>query len=184
MTPASGAGDQALPATAPVGIADGVERRLDPKVVVTWRIGAAIAAAFFSAGALIATLVLMLKLDAAPWFRFAVLPALWLLLLALLLAWALAWPGVRYRHTSYRVMPASLEIRHGAVWRNVAHVPKNRVQHTDVKQGPIERAFGLATLIVYTAGTEYASVPLGGLPRETAFRIRDHLLPGVGDDAV
>jgi hypothetical protein len=58
------------------------------------------------------------------------------------------------------------------------------VQHTDVAQGPLERGHGLGTLAIYTAGTAYARVGLRGLDHATALRIRDHLLPGEGDDAV
>ncbi len=165
-------------------IADGKQQQLDPRVVTTWRIGSAIAVAFLSGVLLIATLILAINLPAPLLFRFAVLPAVWLAVVALLGCWAFFWPEARYRHTFYRVFPAGLEIRRGVIWRVVIHVPKTRVQHTDVNQGPIERAFGLATLIIYTAGTEHASVALIGLERDTAFRIRDHLIPKDADDAV
>ena len=42
--------------------------------------------------------------------------------------------------------------------------------------GPYERRFGLATLVVYTAGTEHASIPIEGLSHETALAFRDALL--------
>ncbi len=68
---------------------------------------------------------------------------------------------------------------------SVVTVPRSRVQHTDVSQGPIERTYDLATLIIYTAGTHYASISLGGLSHETALFIRDHLIAGgEKDDAV
>jgi membrane protein YdbS with pleckstrin-like domain len=51
-----------------------------------------------------------------------------------------------------------LEIRRGVFWRSVVNVPRSRVQHTDVSQGPLERSYGLGTLIVYTAGTDHAQV--------------------------
>ena len=70
------------------------------------------------------------------------------------------------------------------LWRSVSSVPRSRVQHTDVSQGPIERLFELSTLIIYTAGTEHASISLSGLPRATALEIRDHLIEGGQDDAV
>jgi len=71
-------------------------------------------------------------------------------------------------------------------------VPRSRIQHTDVTQGPYERRFGLATLVVYTAGTEHASIPIEGLSHETALAFRDALLargegvvrPEGGGDAV
>jgi membrane protein YdbS with pleckstrin-like domain len=75
-------------------------------------------------------------------------------------------------------------IRRGVFWRRVIHVPRSRVQHTDVSQGPLERGHGLGTLVIYTAGTDHARVDLHGLDHAAALAIRDHLLPGEGEDAV
>ena len=69
-----------------------------------------------------------------------------------------------------------LEYEHGWLWRHHISVPRSRIQHTDVTQGPYERRFGLATLVVYTAGTEHASIPIEGLSHETALAFRDALL--------
>ena len=96
----------------------------------------------------------------------------------------LAWPAVRYRHISYRVDTTGIRIRRGVVWRSETSVPRSRVQHTDVARGPIERSFGLATLIIHTAGTENASVTLSGLAESDAYPIRDYLLESGDDDAV
>ena len=63
-------------------------------------------------------------------------------------------------------------------------MPRSRVQHTDVSQGPLERGYGLGTLVIYTAGTDHAKVDLHGLDHATALAIRDHLLPREGGDAV
>ena len=71
------------------------------------------------------------------------------------------------------------------IWRSICSVPRSRVQHTDVAQGPIERTYDLATLIIYTAGPQHASISLDGLSHETALLIRDHLIAGgETDDAV
>jgi membrane protein YdbS with pleckstrin-like domain len=94
------------------------------------------------------------------------------------------WPALQHRRTAYRVDAAGIEIRSGVWWRRVVNVPRSRIQHTDVSQGPLERNFGLSTLGVFTAGTEHSKVELHGLARETALEIRDHLLAGGGDDAV
>jgi hypothetical protein len=98
--------------------------------------------------------------------------------------WAWAWPPVTYRYRSYTVDATSIEIRRGVVFRRIIHVPRSRVQHTDVSQGPIERSYELGTLVIYTAGTDFARVQLDGLTHATALRIRDHLLPDSGPDAV
>lgn len=106
-------------------------------------------------------------------------------LIAPLLVWsATAWPALAYRHAAYRLDEAGIEIRSGVLIRRVTTVPKSRVQHTDVSQGPIERRFGLGTLVIYTAGTEYARVTLPGLQHGGAMHIRDALLPRTTDDAV
>jgi membrane protein YdbS with pleckstrin-like domain len=94
------------------------------------------------------------------------------------------WPEISYRHTFYRVDPHGIEIRRGVLWRRTISVPKSRVQHTDVSQGPLQRRYGLGTLVIYTAGTDHAKVELSGLSHARAMRIRDHLLPSGGDDAV
>ena len=54
-------------------------------------------------------------------------------------------------------------------------VPFGRVQHIDVHQGPIERAYGLATLVLHTAGTHNASVALPGLGHDDALAMREDI---------
>ena len=97
----------------------------------------------------------------------------------ILLAWlAQMWPPIEYRYVRYRLDSQGVDIRTGVVWRRVISVPRSRVQHIDVAQGPFERRYGLATLSIYTAGTGFAKVDLPGVPYARAVRIRDHLLPG------
>jgi membrane protein YdbS with pleckstrin-like domain len=115
----------------------------------------------------------------------------WLWCLTLWVAGTLAllwlshwWPAVEYRYSSYRVDDDGLEIRTGVYWQRVMNVPRSRVQHTDVVQGPLERRHGLGRLVVYTAGTEHSRVDLPGLNHQTALSIRDHLLPREASDAV
>lgn len=101
------------------------------------------------------------------------------------LAWGLhKWPALAHRYASYTVNAEGIEIRRGVVWRTVISVPRSRVQHTDVSQGPLERRYGLGTLDIYTAGTNHAKVDLHGLDHAVALEIRDHLLPLESSDAV
>lgn len=87
-----------------------------------------------------------------------------------------ALPAIAYRHTRYRLSDVGFEIRRGILWRSSIIVPHNRVQHTDVAQGPLQRPFDLGKLIIYTAGTQNASVELNGLAFETACQLRDALV--------
>jgi hypothetical protein len=157
--------------------------RLDPQVIAMRRLVGWILALVLAAALSIAALVTWVANGLGLMGGTAVMGAA--AAAAATAAWALhSWPAVSYRHTSYRVDDRALEIRRGVFWRKVITVPRSRVQHTDVSQGPLERAYGLGTLIVYTAGTEHAKVPLAGLSHPTALTLREHLLTGAHADGV
>lgn len=164
-------------APTPPSIADGVERRLDPRVMMLDRIVGWIFTASISLGSLVALAVLFLVADNLPGWLKALCAVLWVIFTAVLAWLSHCWPAVEHRHTSYRVDERGIEIRKGVFWRQAINVPRSRVQHTDVSQGPIERGFGLGTLVIYTAGTNHARVDLPGLEHGTALQIRDYLLP-------
>ncbi len=84
-------------------------------------------------------------------------------------------PGRRYRAWGYREDEDELHVRSGMLFRLHTIVPFGRVQHIDIAQGPIERAFGVATRILHTAGTRGSSVPLPGLARDQAEAMRDRI---------
>jgi membrane protein YdbS with pleckstrin-like domain len=94
--------------------------------------------------------------------------------LGLIAAWY--WPAARYRHLTYSVDELGLLIQEGVWWRAQIALPRVRIQHSDVSQGPLQRRFGLATLKLYTAGSRYTKVELEGLRHEDAIALRDALL--------
>ena len=164
-------------------LADGTRQSLDPRVIDLDRLVGIIVTACTSMGTLVGIGILYLATDRPRWF-FPLLTLAWAAMTVALIWHTLAWPQIAYRHTRYRVDPLGIEIESGVIWRSIVHVPVSRVQHTDVSQGPVERRYGLATLTIYTAGTEYARVDLGGLAHPRALAIRDHLLPKRSDDGV
>ena len=91
---------------------------------------------------------------------------------ALLGAW-LSWR--RHRRTSWRLDAHSLAVRHRHLWHNDTRVPRARVQHLDVRRGPLERGMGLATLVVHTAGSRLDAVSLSGLELADAEALRELL---------
>ena len=168
------------PAVEPPPIADGVLRQLDPNTILVERTGGWIVTAVITVLLLVQ---LVVSLFGGPW-RIAIGLAATVVGVGLMSWLSHRWPEISYRHTFYRVDPNGIEIRRGVVWRRTISVPKSRVQHTDVSQGPLERTYALGTLVIYTAGTDHAKVELSGLSHARAMRIRDHLLPSGGDDAV
>ena len=109
---------------------------------------------------------------------------IWAVITPALAYYSYRWAEIEYRHIAYHVDDDGIEIRSGVFWRAVSNVPRSRVQHTDVAQGPLERKHGLGTLIIYTAGTQHSRVELPGLEHQTALAIRDHLLPRQAADVV
>ena len=167
----------------PTGIADGVRRQLDPRYIPFQRTVGLIVTAVMSGGMLVTALVLWLTGELPRWANLALAPAG--LGLTAALAWLFySWPSYEYRHTSYVLDGDGIEIRSGVWWRAVMNVPRSRVQHIDVSQGPLERTYGLGRLVIYTAGTAHSRVELPGLNYDTAFLLRNHLLPRGSDDAV
>lgn len=106
---------------------------------------------------------------------------LWLLCLGVVGFFCFAWPGLRHRRIAYRLDESGLQILRGVLWRSHVFVTRSRVQHTDVVEGPLQRRFGVATLVVHTAGTRHSATRLGGVGREEAFRLRDLLTDGSVD---
>ena len=154
--------------------ADSGFRTLDPKVIVVNRITGAITGAVLAAGALFALLLVLIRFGL---FAGIVGAIAWLLFVAGLAWLAWSWPRIEFRYYRYRISPEGIEIRSGVWWRVRVSVPRSRVQHIDVSQGPLERSYGLATLSIYTAGTEHAKVGVSGLDHGVALAARDALLP-------
>ena len=89
---------------------------------------------------------------------------------------AIAWGvvGRRFRSWGYAEREDDLLVRRGVMFARLSVVPYGRMQFIDVTAGPLERAFGLATVRLHTAAAATdARIP--GLEREQAARLRDRL---------
>lgn len=144
------------------------KNQLDPKVKNVWRINdaiwivlgyACVAVPFLIGGAL----------EPAPWV--GVVVGICTAVLAVLLVVFLAvLPPLRFMRWRYELHDDYLDIAKGIIWRKRYTIPFIRVQNTDTRQGPILRAFGLASVTVATAAGEH-SIP--GLRVEKANELRD-----------
>lgn len=101
----------------------------------------------------------------------------------LLLAGCGAWMGLRkYRYTHWLLDDDGFGLRRGRMWHSETRVPASRVQHLDIRRGPLERRFGLSTLLIHTAGTRQHTVTVPGLDADDAERLRDQLARRVESD--
>ncbi len=102
--------------------------------------------------------------------------------LATWLGWT--WATAVHRRYSVRLLDDGLMMTRGAITHRDVFVPRARIQHTEVAQGPLERRWGMAELHLHTAGTHDHVIRLPGLPHEGAVSLRDRLLDRSGRDGV
>ncbi len=153
---------------------------LDSRVVSLWRVSSLIGFGVLLLSLLIPVVIVGL---AEPrllvWLAFAWLAA------AAAAAWFCLWyPPRLYSSWGYRIDAKVLETRNGWVFQRARLLPLSRLQHVDIERGPLERMFGLAALVLHTAGTHSANIRIPGLEAAEATRLRDHLIEIGGDDAV
>lgn len=95
-----------------------------------------------------------------------------------------AWARASFARFSAQLLDDGLLVRRGVFWRSETFVPRTRIQHTEVNQGPLDRHWGMAKVIVFTAGTQLNAVGVPGLYHPEALALRDTLLQRDGSDAV
>ena len=104
--------------------------------------------------------------------------ALMLLGLVLLACGLGTWLGYRsWKFSAWKLDDTGLHVRRGRWWQKEVLVPRSRVQHLDIERGPIERNFGLATLVVHTAGSRVHALRQPGFADADAVALRDALVP-------
>ena len=84
-------------------------------------------------------------------------------------------PLRRYHARGYQMGDDRLRVVRGLIFNSDTVVPFGRVQHIDVHQGPIERAYGLGTLVLHTAGNHNSAVALPGLGHADAMAMREEI---------
>lgn len=100
----------------------------------------------------------------------------------------LVWVVLRYRAWVYQVRADALYLERGVTTHVRTLVPYVRIQHIDTSRSPLERALGLSTLVVYTAGSRGADVSIPGLTPEQAQdlqqRVKELAIEAEGGDAL
>jgi membrane protein YdbS with pleckstrin-like domain len=91
-------------------------------------------------------------------------------------------PAKTYRRLRYRLTDRILQVTRGWTFHTDTVVPLVRVQHLDVVRGPVDKMFGIATLVVHTAGTHNSIVTVPGLAPDRAEEMRDIIREQVRTD--
>lgn len=119
-------------------------RRLAPRSRWLWRTGGALAAAPVLVAALVVPRAAGVTGPLLTWAPAVVALALAVVMVAVV-------PELLWRRWRYEIGRHEIEIRHGSLAIKHTLVPIARVQHVETRSGPLQRAFGLATVVFHTA---------------------------------
>jgi membrane protein YdbS with pleckstrin-like domain len=126
---------------------DEPSERLDPRAKVVWRISAALNTIPLLAAGFFGSFALFRWADVSVFLE--ILPALAVLALAVFSVFVA--PGVRWRRWRYEIRPHEVDLQRGVWWVSRTLVPLARIQHVDTRQGPLQRRYGLSTVVFHTA---------------------------------
>ena len=91
-------------------------------------------------------------------------------------------PHLRYRRWRYEIRERDLFLSRGSLFFVLTLIPFDRIQYVETHQGPLDLAFGLMQLVVYTAAGRAARIP--GLAPEEAGSLREELSKVAGTQSV
>jgi len=145
------------------------ERRLDTRVRILWIARRLVPALFLGgvAGVLAVQFDLVTETATAVGVGAAVF--------ALVMVYGVVRSLLLYRSWRYVVREDSLYLTRGVFTIVQTIVPYVRVQHIDTRRSAFERTLGLASLVVYTAGSRGADVTIPGLTPERAEKLQSRL---------
>ncbi|MBA2876354.1 PH domain-containing protein [Thermaerobacillus caldiproteolyticus] len=95
-----------------------------------------------------------------------------------LLVWL--FPALRWKRWRYDVHEHEIEVQHGIYVIKRTIIPMVRVQHVDMKQGPLLRKYRLATISIWTAATVH-EIPALDVEEAEALRDRISVLARMAD---
>lgn len=87
-----------------------------------------------------------------------------------------------FKKKKYSLREKDIVYTKGLIWSVRTSIPFNRIQHAEIKQGPIERKFNLSSLKVFTAGGQSSDLVIPGLPSEKALQLKAFVLGKTAED--
>lgn len=102
---------------------------------------------------------------------------------AVLLVFTLFASYKEYFIRGYILREHDITYRHGWILQYQLTVPFNRIQHTEINHGPIDRFFNLCELEIFTAGGASSDLNISGLDPEDAARIKEFISGNVANHA-
>ena len=162
MIAAEAAARSARPPKRPVP-----SERLDPRARTMWQVvGLIVAGSLLLLAVLVGAALILLDVGVL----WACLPAVVTLVLAA--AGEILVPDLLWRTWRYEIGADEVDLQHGMITVTRTLIPMARIQHVDTRRGPLERRFGLASVVLYTAA---GASEIPALADEVAASVRDRI---------
>lgn len=92
--------------------------------------------------------------------------------------WNVIYQNISFKYLGYALREKDITFQSGMWWKDVSTTPYDRVQHVDIKQGLLDRKFGIVKLTIYTAGGSSTDLEIPGLTPVQAQHIKEFILQG------
>jgi len=146
--------------------------RLDPRIKGIWILKNLLLSIIISMGILFYELTRLFRFEDALFFNHGLVAFMVFIGMSII---GIIFPFLSYYYWKYEIRENELYIERGVLTKIRTVAPRTRIQHLDVSQGVIERMFGLARLIIYTAGSRGADIVIPGLEARYADELRDSI---------
>ena len=87
-----------------------------------------------------------------------------------------------FKKRRYALRQRDIIYTKGLLWSVRTTVPFNRIQHAELKQGPIERLYKINSLKLFTAGGQSSDLVIPGLSDDEALSVKDFVLKKTEED--
>ena len=85
----------------------------------------------------------------------------------------------RYHKKGLALREHDISYKEGVFFQKTVTIPFNRIQHSEISRGPIERKFKLSTLKIFTAGGSQSDLSISGLDPDRAQELKDFIAKSV-----
>lgn len=91
--------------------------------------------------------------------------------------------GYSFPFRGYAIRTHDITYRKGWLFRSRTTIPFNRIQHSEISQGPLDRRYHLSSLKIFTAGGSTSDLTIPGLLPEEAQRLHEFITGQTSADA-
>ena len=96
----------------------------------------------------------------------------------------IGWISVKlnFKLSGYALREKDILFKHGWLIQKIRIVPLKRIQHVSIQSGPIDRNFGLASISIFTAGSNEADFTIKGITNQTALQLKEWISKQVNEE--